>query len=91
MLQRKKSIIKFYQWIFSFGGKRKGPNSAGSPGFGEANPPISTVDPKSLFKLEISFEKKVPEGRYDINALEENPNIDPFKSNIALLPPQGAP
>jgi len=26
----------------------------------------------------------VPEGRYDLNSLDENPNVDPFKSNIAL-------
>lgn len=36
------------------------------------------------YNLEIPFEKKVPEGRFDTNAPEENPNVDPFKSNIAL-------
>ena len=36
------------------------------------------------YNLEIPFEKRVPEGRYDTHQPEENPNVDPFKSNIAL-------
>jgi len=36
------------------------------------------------YNIEIPFEKKVPEGRYDTNGAEENPTVDPFKSNIAL-------
>jgi hypothetical protein len=36
------------------------------------------------YNVEIPFEKRVPEGRYDIDAREENPNVDNFKSNIAL-------
>ena len=36
------------------------------------------------YNVEIPFEKRVPEGRYDIDAPEENPNVDHFKSNIAL-------
>ena len=36
------------------------------------------------YNIEIPFEKRVPEGRYDTSMLEENPNVDPFKSNIAL-------
>ncbi len=36
------------------------------------------------YNIEIPFEKKVPEGRYDANIPEENPNVDIFKSNIAL-------
>lgn len=36
------------------------------------------------YNLEIPFERQVPEGRYDNNATEENPNVDPFKSSIAL-------
>jgi len=36
------------------------------------------------YNLEIPFEKSVPEGRYDNNAPDENPNVDLFKSNIAL-------
>jgi hypothetical protein len=36
------------------------------------------------YNIEIPFEKKVPEGRYDANMPEENPNVDVFKSNIAL-------
>ena len=36
------------------------------------------------YNVEIPFEKRVPEGRYDIDAPEENPNVDSFKSNIAL-------
>jgi hypothetical protein len=36
------------------------------------------------YNIEIPFEKRVPEGRYDANAPDENPNVDFFKSNIAL-------
>ena len=36
------------------------------------------------YNIEIPFEKRVPEGRYDTTATDENPNVDPFKSNIAL-------
>ena len=49
---------------------------------------ISVFKPTKIrgvnYNLEIPFEKKVPEGRFDINNNDENPNIDPFKSNIAL-------
>ncbi len=34
------------------------------------------------YNLEIPFEKKVPEGRYDVQT--EAAEIDPFKQNIAL-------
>lgn len=36
------------------------------------------------YNIEIPFEKKVPEGRFDTSIPDENPNVDPFKSNIAL-------
>ena len=35
------------------------------------------------YNLEIPFEKKVPQGRYD-NGREETTSMDKFKSNIAL-------
>ena len=36
------------------------------------------------YNIEIPFEKKVPEGRYDAEIPEETPTVDLFKSNIAL-------
>ena len=36
------------------------------------------------YNIEIPFEKKVPEGRYGSEMPEENPSVDPFKSNIAI-------
>jgi hypothetical protein len=36
------------------------------------------------YNLEIPFEKKVPDGRYDTNIPEEIPVVDLFKSNAAL-------
>jgi hypothetical protein len=35
------------------------------------------------YNVEIPFERKVPEGRFETGP-EETPKSDPFKSNIAL-------
>ena len=36
------------------------------------------------YNIEIPFEKKVPEGRYDTAMPEENPIADPKKSSTAM-------
>ncbi len=49
---------------------------------------ISVFKPTKIrgvnYNIEIPFEKKVPEGRYSNDGVEENPTVDIFKSNIAL-------